>query len=1087
MVEPMQSGPQFTSIQTINDSVNEASFAKITRPTVDRSVLRHRLFTRLDESRGSPITWISGPGGCGKTTLVSSYVETRKYPTLWYQADSGDEDLATFFYHLGLAAKKASTSLSQPLPLFTAEYLLGIAEFSRNFFTLLFEQLEEQTVLVVDNLQEIQHDAPVYGAILEGISRIRAGIRLVLISRSDPPPAYVSLRANRSIDLLGWHDLRLTFEEFEQIVNQRGFAHLSLEKLKGLYNLLDGWAAGLHLILEDARVHNFEAKGTSWNREEIFEYFGSQILDRLDPATQTFLLQTSIFPNMTVSMAKKLNGHPSAAKLLENLHRNNQFTEKRVLENEVFQYHPIFREFLKRHARERFSRKDLISIQLRAAMLLLENGQPEHAVSLLAEAGAWDDLERQIIQHAPAMMAQGRYRALEGWLRLLPEEKLIDSPWLLYWRGACLIPFNLVESREYLTRAYGRFKAQHDRVGLILSWSDIITTFIAEFASFPPLDDWIEEIDSLLSGSPISSSPEIEAKFTISVFSALMFRQPYHPDMASWTERMERLTYEDVDLNLRFTAGSRLLLHYSYKGDLSRATRIFNSLRHFARSDTTPTFLVLYWLANEAAYLRLISSYDRSITMVLEGLELAKKSGIGVFDTTFCALGTWISLGKGDQKTAAQFLSKMAPAIPSHRTNDTARHLYLQALSSALSGDFATGEETARVALELTRKTGFSFSEGLCSIAVGHLCTELGKYKEAAVHLSRAGEIARRNKNLQLEYKSLLFSSYLALSKEDEEAALDLLQKAMTLGREQGYFEHCWWQPAVMTVLCVKALETGIEIPYVQELIRKRRLVPDTPPFAIESWPWPIRVFTLGRFELVVKDRVMRASDKARNRPLALLKALIALGGRKVRESEITDALWPDSDGDLAHRSFATTLHRLRKLLDLPEAIRLRGGRLTLDDRYCWIDVWAMERMLSQAEMTREVEKDQAASPSVHLAEKAIGLYKGSFLPNDVDEPWAIHRRERLRSVFLRAVEDLGQNFERVGKWADTINYYREALEVDPVAELFYRRLMICYHHLGRKAEALAVYDRCRNMLATVLCVEPSIETQALRKKLSAN
>ena len=1070
------------------DSSHSLSFAKITRPSIDRSVLRHRLFSHLDESRKKPITWISGPGGCGKTTLVSSYAVVRKYPTLWYQADSGDEDLATFFYHLGLAAKRASTSLSRPLPLLTAEYLLGIAEFSRNFFSLLFEQLEEQTVLVVDNLQEIRNDASVYGAILEGISRIKKRIRLVLVSRVDPPPTYVFLRANRSMALLGWRHLRLTFDEFDQIVKQQGFTHLSLEKLKGLYDLLDGWVAGLHLILEDAKAHSFEAKGSdSWSREEVFEYFSSQILARLDPTTQSFLLTTSIFPNMTVEMAQKLNGHVSVAKLLRNLHRNNQFTEKRVFENEVFQYHPLFREFLNRHARERFSKKDLISIQLRAAKLLLENGQPEHAVRLLAEAGAWDDLERQVIQHAPAMMAQGRYRILEEWLRLLPEGKLMDSPWLLYWSGACRIPFNLLESREYLTRAYARFKAQHDKIGLILSWSDIITTFIAEFVKFEPLDHWIKEIDYLLSKFHVSSPPEIEAKFVIAVFSALMFRQPFHQDMPLWTERMEGLALEDVDLNLRFTAGSRLILHYSYMGDLSKCARIVNSLRHLARSETTPTFLVLDWLANEAAYLWLICSHDRSMTMVSEGLELAKKSGIRIFDSTFCAVGVWANLGKGDHRTAALFLSKMAPAIPTHRTSDTARYLYLQALLFTSSGDHVTGEETARVALELTKKTDFSFSEGLCATAVGHLCTELGKYEEAAVHLGRAGEIGRRGKSLLLEYPSLLFSAYLALCKEDESVGLAFLKKAMTLGREQGYFEHYWWQPTVMALLCVKALETGIEVPYVQELIRKRGLIPDTPPFEIESWPWPIKIFTLGRFELVIGGRAMRVSDKGRNQPLALLKTLIALGGRKVRESVITDALWPDSDGDLAHRSFATTLHRLRKFLDLPEAIKLRGGKLTLDNRYCWIDIWAMERMLSWADVKKKVVKDQAPSRAVHLLENAIRLYKGSFLPNDADEPWAIHRRERLRSRFLRAVEDLGQNFEHAGNWDDAVKYYREGLEVDPVAEVFYRRLMVCYHHLGRNAEALDVYERCRNMLARVLSVEPSTETQTLRKKISAN
>src|SRR6476646_5002438 len=80
------------------------SLAKTTRPSLAGVLPRDRLFSSLDEGRQSSVTWITGPPGSGKTTLVSSYVENRAWPCLWYQLDESDADVATFFYYLRSAA-----------------------------------------------------------------------------------------------------------------------------------------------------------------------------------------------------------------------------------------------------------------------------------------------------------------------------------------------------------------------------------------------------------------------------------------------------------------------------------------------------------------------------------------------------------------------------------------------------------------------------------------------------------------------------------------------------------------------------------------------------------------------------------------------------------------------------------------------------------------------------------------------------------------------------------------------------------------------------------------------------------------------
>jgi two-component SAPR family response regulator len=216
-----------------------------------------------------------------------------------------------------------------------------------------------------------------------------------------------------------------------------------------------------------------------------------------------------------------------------------------------------------------------------------------------------------------------------------------------------------------------------------------------------------------------------------------------------------------------------------------------------------------------------------------------------------------------------------------------------------------------------------------------------------------------------------------------------------------------------------------------------------------------------------------------------MIKALIALGGKEVTEVQLTDVLWPDAEGDLAHQSFATTLHRLREMLGSEKAIPLREGRLSLDPRYCWVDAWAFERIFGKAENAwREGARGAGGEKAIRLSEQAIALYEGSFLAGEAASPWIVSLRERLRSKFQRCLSALGRHWEGAGQWEKAAQCYQKGLEVDDLAEELYRRLMSCLLRLGRGDEALAAYQRCRKTLSTVLGVGPSPETEAVIRSL---
>ena len=51
------------------------------------------------------------------------------------------------------------------------------------------------------------------------------------------------------------------------------------------------------------------------------------------------------------------------------------------------------------------------------------------------------------------------------------------------------------------------------------------------------------------------------------------------------------------------------------------------------------------------------------------------------------------------------------------------------------------------------------------------------------------------------------------------------------------------------------ALEAGIERDYAKSLIKRRNLVPEKPPLAVDGWPWAYRVQTFGGFRLLHHDQ----------------------------------------------------------------------------------------------------------------------------------------------------------------------------------------------------------------------------------------
>lgn len=256
-----------------------------------------------------------------------------------------------------------------------------------------------------------------------------------------------------------------------------------------------------------------------------------------------------------------------------------------------------------------------------------------------------------------------------------------------------------------------------------------------------------------------------------------------------------------------------------------------------------------------------------------------------------------------------------------------------------------------------------------------------------------------------------------------------------------------------------------------------------------KSDPFPsaqprLKIYTLGRFALVLDGEPLSLNGKVQKRPLDLLKALVALGGRQISDEKLAATIWPDADGDAAHTNFHTTLHRLRKVIGA-SAVIVKNGMVSLDDHYCWTDIWSFERALSQLDVMVTQAPIDAEVFSTTL-EQAAALYQGHFLERDTDQHWSLFLRDKLRNRYLQTLRLAMGVIAKSSGCAAVLRWHTKAIEVSPLGEEYYFNYMACLAAQDLRAQALSVYDQCQAMLISGLGMTPSQKTLTLVQQIKS-
>jgi two-component SAPR family response regulator len=233
---------------------------------------------------------------------------------------------------------------------------------------------------------------------------------------------------------------------------------------------------------------------------------------------------------------------------------------------------------------------------------------------------------------------------------------------------------------------------------------------------------------------------------------------------------------------------------------------------------------------------------------------------------------------------------------------------------------------------------------------------------------------------------------------------------------------------------------------------------------------------------------VIEEDEWDRSQPKHLLKAIVSYGAKRIPKEALMDQLWPEERPKAAENDFKTALQRLRKSLEPrihkdfgSSYIHLHDNIVSIDSERCQVDVDLFLLFLKKGE---EMEKAGDVREALSSYNKAIEMYKGDFLADDLYIPWADKKREELKEKYIELLNRSANLNDRQGALKKAIECYKKAIRADPLSEESYQKLMTLYSSKGMYNQAIRAYEVCKKALRTELKSKPDPMTTALYNKI---
>jgi predicted ATPase/DNA-binding SARP family transcriptional activator len=241
----------------------------------------------------------------------------------------------------------------------------------------------------------------------------------------------------------------------------------------------------------------------------------------------------------------------------------------------------------------------------------------------------------------------------------------------------------------------------------------------------------------------------------------------------------------------------------------------------------------------------------------------------------------------------------------------------------------------------------------------------------------------------------------------------------------------------------------------------------------------------LGPLEVERQGRVVEMAG----RRLRLVVAVLALqAGRVVTAERLIDLLWEETslpvDPTNALQALVSRLRRALEAAGASERLVSRPPGYLLAVAPDQVDALRFERLAAEGHAHLVAGRYREA---VAALRGALALWRGPALVDFAGEPFAVANATRLEELRLGALEGRIAAELALGEHARLVGELEALVAEQPLRERPQALLMRALYGAGRQAEALAAYQRARQVLADQAGLDPGPELRGLQQAVLAH
>ncbi|MGW8193642.1 MAG: BTAD domain-containing putative transcriptional regulator [Desulforhopalus sp.] len=899
-------------------------------PHIDhaQSLLRANLLqTKLPgPSHSKKAIIIEAQAGQGKTTLISQFLEYNNATSIWYQVGPEDSDPVFLLSSLLQNLKHHLKVFSSPqLETILTRGSVGPLDLTRCANILLKDldnALNENIYLVFDDLHLIEFGALTNKLLEYLLDTSPPTIHFIFVSRHPIGIKGKTIRDGSQIAYLSTADLALNNKDIETLYTTVLHKEISSQDARNIEKLTNGWIMGIILA-----SHPISGTNKFWNSSlpgslstcpqtgHMLDYFQDEIFDQIPEHLHIPFLKLSFLQEIPGDLATTVSGIADFDVILSTMSRENYFIYNLDTHNRVFRFHHFFQEFLQQRAKAQLSQQQITAIYNTEAQYFLDKDITEKALTCYKNCGEYEKMETILRTKGMTLIAQNRTMTILNLLQSIPNEVLFQHSWLVLYSGLMRVDFIPQTTLVFWDAARAHFSETGEEMGELIALSQTIYFHFVISGEYTLGAELLARTENLLEKNKADLPVEIVVMAARNLASGYCFFMGKMDKARHFIQLASRLaTRHDIR---NFIASTRFIQGYvellsgnraKYLREAEVCFSLFNDPLVGESNRLTMRIMNLCYLSMTGDH------YNFHI----EQQALQNSIDHTVIDQTVAApyLFIWgssslFSQGKTDEGLA---LLEKGHGITTTATSDHmhSQIIQWQAFGLAISG--ANDEAKAKVtkARQLRAKAGGPFYTAFNHIITGTVQTRLKNYVKAGEDLEQGLAISQDISSTYLVICAFFNRSFLKYCANGHEAALEDLEKGLSLMKINGY-DHFWtWEPVMMTKLLSVAVKRDIEKNFALFLARKRLGLN----FSDDGEPLPLLKFSLlDNFAIGMTGSTLIRSKDLTPFQRELLGLLITAKGQRIPQEKIQLELWPDSAPGKARKSFDTLLTRLRKEL----------------------------------------------------------------------------------------------------------------------------------------------------------------------------